>query len=481
MFYYPRKISETKLMTRDVSILTFWMGVIMLIPMLISLAYGEGNWWVYLPMILITSGPSFFFQKVFNKGKKPFSGMTIVTLAVIWITFSIVGAYPFIFVAEMDPLDGYFESVSAISTAGLTNIQGLGTAPHSVIFWRAMLSWFGGFGITVFAFYTLAQSESLSKMVLGEDFGHMRPGFLNSAQEVFKIYSMWTVLGISLLALIGLPLFDSFSMSMNAISTTGMDIRPDGWNYYSANFPDAFPFMVTIMGVLMIAGALSFVIHYRVIKNRKLLNYFRDSETRFFLGILVLGIAAVSLYFLLNGANPGPMGYEALSAGTTGGFEITPYLTAGAGDFIRAILLIMILIGGSSASTAGGLKARRVLLLFKYVYWKVEQQISPRGSVSHFRHEGRTVNNDEISSVAVYAFIYCTAIIAASLFMTAFDYGALDSLFIVTSAQGGCGISPIPGWELQAPVKAVLIATMLFGRLEFIPLFALGLYITKRH
>ena len=481
MLYYPKKIKETKLIARDVSLIGFWIGILMIIPMLLDISYGNPEWPMYIPCILLASVPSFFFMKYLKSNEAPFTSTTIITIAVTWITLCVMGSYPFIAVGEMGILDGVFESVSSVSTAGLTNIQFPESVPQGVLLWRAMLAWIGGIGITAMAFYSILQSESVSKILLGDGFDRIKPSLSNSAKEILKIYSFWTVLGIVALILIGMPVFDSVSLSLNSISTTGMNVRDNGWLYYQQTMPDTFPFMAGIVAVLMIMGAISFIAHYRFFKNKNLKAYLQDSETRIYLIILVLGMLIVGTYLFLNNQDPLPLTYETLSTSTTGGFEIIPYVTDGASTFIMSILILMALIGGSSNSAAGGLKVKRVYMLFKYIIWKVGQQISPAGTVSHFKLEGKPVKIEDVTSVAVYAFIYCTAIIFITILLISFNHSPVDAALTVTSAQAGGGVSAIPGWEFAAPGKVALIFTMLFGRLEFIPMFALFAYMLKRH
>jgi len=481
MYFYPKKIAETKLIARDVSLIGFWFGMLMLIPMLVGIIYGEPGWPMYLPIVLFTSGLSYILMRGFKEDEKPFTHMTIVTLAVIWIMSCLFGSLPFVIAGGMGPLDGLFESVSSISTAGLTTIQGVESIPHSVLFWRAMLAWLGGIGITAIAFYSILQSESISKIVLGEGYDRLRPSLVNSAKEIFKIYGFWTLLGIVGLSLIGTPVFDAFNISMNAISTTGVDVHTEGWQYYQRTMPETFGIMTAIVALLMIMGAISFIAHYRVLKNRKLRLYLEDRETLAYLVILVVGMLIVGVYVAASGQNPGPMTYEAMSTSTTGGFEISPYMTAGASHFIMGILIILSLIGGCTNSAAGGIKVKRIYVLFKYFLWKAGRQISPQGEISHFRYEGKKMALGQITDIGVYVFIYFVAIVIIASLMMVFEYDAVDSVLTVASAQAGGGVSAIPGWELNAPVKLGLIATMLFGRLEFIPLFALGAYALRRY
>lgn len=481
MLIYPRKISEGKLITRDVSFIMYWIGFLFFLPMLVGIIYGEADWPMYIPLFLFTTGSAKLVQIAFKNNEKPFTRLTIVTLAVTWISFCIAGSFPFIFVDGMSPLDGFFEAVSSISTVGITNIQSLDTSSHSVLFWRAILAWLGGIGITSVAFYGIMQSDSVTKIVLGEGYDRLKPSLINSAREIFKIYSFWTVLGIVLLALIGTPLFDSFNLALNAISTTGVDIHSEGWGYYQRTMPTTFPILAIIVGVLMLVGAIGFVAHYRFLQSKSLKSYFRDSETRAYLVLLGLGTLAIVAYsFATSPQDAFPLAYEGLSISTTGGYEIVPLLTAGASDFIMGMLIFFALIGGCSGSAAGGIKVKRMYIILKYVIWKAARPLAPSGSISHFKYDKKPVFPEEIADVAAYIVVYISAIIVVSLFIVSFGYEAEDSLLLVTSAQAGGGITPIPGWTLEAPIKIALIFTMLFGRLEFLPMFALGMYLFKR-
>jgi len=478
VIYYPKKILEMKLITRDVSIITFWLGIFMFIPMIVAIAGGEPYWYVYLPLILITSGPPYLFMRNIRRGEAPFTQTTIVTVAVMWIVFSIVGAYPFIAVAGMNPLDGLFESVSSISTVGISAIAIPESVPTSVLFWRTMLCWLGGIGITAFAFYSVLQSESIAKIVLGEGYDRLKPSLVNSGKQIFKIYGFWSVVGLVMLLATGLPLFDSLNLSVSALSTTGNELHSGAWMYYQQYYPQAYSVMPVIVAFLMLMGSISFVAHYRVLKNRKLSIYLKDSETRWLFIIIILGMLLVSIPLILKNQDFVPTAYEALAASTTGS-ELAPLPMLGATGFTIAILIILTLIGGSTNSPAGGLKVRRVYMLFKFVKWRVGREISPKDSVRHFTDEGEVVDTDQLTDMAVYCFIYLSAIILVASFLIALGSEPVTAVFTVTGAQSG-GISPIQAYDLAAPARLALVFTMLFGRLEFIPFFALIAYSLKK-
>lgn len=480
MLFYPRKIAETKLIARDSATIIFWFGLLMLVPMLFSILFLEVDFYWYAIIAAVISTLAYLLKRRFKNTEAPFSRFTIVTIAATWLICSLLGALPFFFMSDMTPLDAVFESISSISTAGFTTIEYVESMPASLLFWRALLAWLGGIGITAIAFYTLMQSDSISRLALGEGFERIKPSLVNSAREIFKIYVFWTVFGILALSFIGVPLFDSVNISFNAVSTTGVDVRDAGWLYYQQTLPETFPIMAVIVGLLMLVGSVSFLAHYRLLKSKRIMALVSDSETKAYFAILLIGMGLIAGYLWLQGGDAAPMAYEAMSIATTGGFEIVPYLSSMAGDFSMAILIILALIGGSAHSAAGGLKVRRVVLLFKYVFWKVGTQLSPEGTVSHFKFDGHVIKPEEVMNAAVYMFIYVAAIIIISTFIISFGYGPADTVLMVTSAQAGGGISPIPAYELFWPAKLALMGTMLFGRLEFLPMFALMLYAVRR-
>jgi len=93
--------------------------------------------------------------------------------------------------------------------------------------------------------YTYVCQHTIRRIVAGEGFERLRPSIVNSAKIIFKIYCFWTVAGIIAFLLLGVPAFDSLNLSMNAVSTTGADVRNGGWLYYQDSLSGNFPIFIS--------------------------------------------------------------------------------------------------------------------------------------------------------------------------------------------------------------------------------------------
>ena len=71
-------------------------------------------------------------------------GYIVVTL--IWVIFSLFGTLPYLLSGAIpDFTDAFFETMSGFSTTGSTILEDIEALPHSILFWRMMTHWVGGF------------------------------------------------------------------------------------------------------------------------------------------------------------------------------------------------------------------------------------------------------------------------------------------------------------------------------------------------
>ena len=65
------------------------------------------------------------------------------------------------------------------------------------------------------------------------------------------------------------------------------------------------------------------------------------------------------------------------------------------------ILLLLMFIGGSAGSTAGGVKVIRIILVFKYCYYEFKRMIHPH-AVFPVRYNGRIVKEDIVTRMLAF-------------------------------------------------------------------------------
>lgn len=208
---------------------------------------------------------------------------------------------------------------------------------------------------------------------------------------------------------------------------------------------------------------------------RKIKAVFRNGEVR--LAIILIPICSLILFMLVSRTIYSTLGkgirvsiYESVSALTTTGFTTTTYLNwAPIGFFIIISLMV---IGGSTGSTAGGIKLYRIYLIFKSILWEMRRPFLPRTAVvENYVWMGERkifINQEHVRKVGTFAFLYLITYLIGSGILTGYGYGLKESLFEFASAIGTVGLSVgITSAKAPGGVLWTEIMGMFLGRLEF--------------
>jgi len=380
-----------------------------------------------------------------------------------------------VLITGMPFIDGMFESMSSLTTTGLTMMQGtIDSAPASLIFWRSLLSWVGGIGIVVMALTgILATYTKSAKLMVAEGREErVKPNLRNTAKELWGIYILITALGVLMLYFSGMNLFNAVNYSMSAISTSGMDTTSQG-------LVGAHNWWLDIsLIIIMFLGATSFSVHYLFLKRKQFGAYFRDIEFKIMVMLSVFSIILIMpkmlMFYGSNSLGIENAVFHVVSAFTCGGFALVPMGDIFKWeDFIKVVLVGLMFIGGAAGSTAGGIKISRFWIFVKSIYWRVKSAILPRESFFQRKFEGRVVKEQEVKEISQFILLYAVFIIAGVFVLTSLGNDLSNSLFEVVSAQSNSGISTgITHAGMPFAGKVMLILNMWIGRLEIIPILA---------
>ena len=133
-----------------IGILLALLGGAMVLPFLVDLAEGRGQWMVFAQSAIITGLFGTLLAIACSNGVK--EGLTIqqtfLLTTGVWLALPLFGALPFVFGAtEARYVDAFFEAMSGLTTTGSTVLSGLETLPKGLLLWRGILQWLGGIGI----------------------------------------------------------------------------------------------------------------------------------------------------------------------------------------------------------------------------------------------------------------------------------------------------------------------------------------------
>jgi trk system potassium uptake protein TrkH len=240
---------------------------------------------------------------------------------------------------------------------------------------------------------------------------------------------------------------------------------------------------------LMTAGAISFVVHYRMIRvNHKI--FFTDPQNRAF---FLIAAAAVVWLTWLNAAQYLHISssfrhscFQFISALTCTGFQTADVHVWS--ESSKLILAVAMVIGGAAGSTVGGIKLIRLILLYKGVVWKFKKVSFPSTVVISYKLGSKTLSpeeaNEEVAEAALISFLWIVFLffgIFVLLQIVPAEYTLGDVIFEVASAQGNVGLSTgITGPGMGSLAKITLMVNMWIGRLEIIPVLMLLRLIMKR-
>ena len=436
------------------------LGILALVPVFVSWLFGENVYTPFLVMAIISFGLGTLLDKKFPKIDLDL-GSAMGVAAISFILVSLIGAIPYL--AHAEPIDAVFESVSGFTTTSLT-VFSPESLPQTIVFWRAFTQWIGGVGILLI-FLLLVGSPGMASYYLYKAEAReekIDASVKHTVNRTFKIYGTYTIIGIILLYLAGMPVFDSVTNTFASISTGGFspkDASIAGYNNPTAEF---------IIILLMIVGATSFFIHDKLLR-RHLLYYTRNLETRVFWALIAIFAVLLSFSFF-HLSDPFRHGiFFAFSALTTTGFTTTMQLTG----VTKLLLILLMIIGGYAGSTAGGIKLIRFTVIGKSFAWLGKKISYPQEAVIPLKIRDKLFKDYELTIISLFVSVYIVILIISSVIISFLGYSPLDAFFEVTSAQGNTGLSVMSLVEMHWVGKVVLMLNMLLGRLEIFPLLVL--------
>ncbi|MDY0184633.1 MAG: potassium transporter TrkG [Desulfuromonadaceae bacterium] len=386
----------------------------------------------------------------------------MVLVALVFLVVPFMMTIPLV-VAGIPFMDALFETVSAVTTTGLSTLPSLEGQPLIFSFSRAWMQWYGGLGIVVFSLALVIRPGPSALGLAGLDEpDDLVGGTRAHARRVLKVYSLITLTGIVLWLLLGGSLRDAVLYTLSAVSTGGF--APTSGSF--ADLPHVRLAWVATLTTL--AGALPLVLYHQVWRNG--LSPLRDNlEIRLLLILVFSFTALMSLALWSHGYTwSAALRHAPLmvcSAQTTAGFSS---LNAGGLDNASKLLLIFSMgIGGGVGSTAGGFKLLRLLVLFALIRHFVRTMSVPPNTVTQLKLGKRIIEPGEARDALMLILLFVGVILLSWVPFIAYGYAPLDALFEVVSATATVGLSTgIVAHQLPTVLKSVLCVDMFLGRLE---------------
>lgn len=470
-----------KVISRNVGIALLVCSLFMLLSVFVSLANGRDS---ALTPLLISFSLTFtvgIFPFIFVRKTERISlkdGYMIIFLS--WLLSFVFGMLPYaLWGGPFTLVNAWFESVSGLTTTGATILEDIESLPKSLLFWRSSTHFIGGLGVVVFLLLIIPNSSPVRLRLTNMELSSLsREDYRSQANKTVFIFA-WVYLGLFALAFVsyllaGMSLFDAVTQAFSVCATGGFSTK----NLSIGGFHSDLISSLTI--VFMFLSSIHFGLVFMTLVNRSV-RPLNNPVLKFYLAGLAVGILMVSLSLKMNGLDATwaraflDGTFHVVSYATTTGFAISDNATWPLLPCF--ILIICSLVCGCAGSTSGGLKADRVIVLFKALRMQIVKSLYP-SSVFEVRIGRRILRDEEIYPQVLYICLFFLLILFSSMLCVIIGdpnqhalLGSIASLANVGPSLGTIGSMGHYNAEPSA-LKFIFSLDMFLGRVEIYPVFA---------
>lgn len=453
----------------------------MLVPAWVDFYFYDIDWHVFLISAAVSQSIGWFM--IFScrgHGDVDLTVRDIFILTILsWMASLLCGALP-VYLSHFSPsfLDAVFESTSALTTTGITLLEGRLESLSVLTLWLCLLQWLGGIGIVVMAVTILpflkiggmqlfrAESSDRSEKVM--------PRFSQMARAIVGVYLFFSVLGVVALWGGGMEPFDAVCYSLSSISTGGITTSKGESPLFQQ------PFIESVLVFLMLVGSSPFVLWVQAWRQSPKV-FWRDEQFRGYLCLIMICVGLNTFLSFTNGSRGGESFHSSLF-NIVSLLSSTGYMIRGEDhhNFSTILFFFLMFIGGCTGSTSGGIKIFRFQILISAAWVQLRQSLYPHG-VFVARYNEQSVQPPVLISVMTYLTLFGFSYLFLALGLTCFKLDFLTALVGAASTLMNVGIDLVgssigsSGEFMNLPfgAKLLLMIGMILGRLEFVTVILL--------
>lgn len=470
-----------KAISRNIGYALLVSALFMLFSVAVSLFDGKDSAFGPLLVSFLITFTVGIFPFIFVRKTAPITlkeGYLIIVLS--WLLSFIFGMLPYVlWGGPFSITNAWFESVSGFTTTGATILEDIEALPKSLLFWRSSTHFIGGLGVVVFLLLIIPNSNPIKLRLANMELSSLSKGGYSTRTNKTVYIFAYVYIAICLLAFIayllaGMGMFDAICHAFSVCATGGFSTK----NLSIAAFDSRAVELITM--VCMLLSSLHFGLLFLCVVNLSF-KPLDNPVVKFYLGSLAVFIVAVSISFKVQGVF-GTWGeafwngaFQSICISSTSGFAIAD--NAAWPMLPNTLMLILGVMCGCAGSTTGGIKADRILVLFKCIGRQLGRILHP-SSVNEVKMADKIIRDEDVIPQILYIAMYFV-LMALSVVLcmvagvnahSAFA-GSLASIGNVGPAimeLGGMGnYNCVPEFG-----KFVFTMDMFFGRIEIYPILA---------
>ena len=414
-----------------------------------------------------------FSKKRINPGRRIAGGFTILILVGALLLMLPISSRT----REFTPfLTALFTATSATCVTGLSLVN---VGAYFSLFGQIVLLiliQLGGLGfMTVLCIAFFASDKQIDlrdRMMIAQTMGtESLEGIVKLVQRVLLITGIVELAGAALLSVRFIPrvgiikgIWYGIFHSVSAFCNAGFDVIGDGKSMFSFRND---PIVLLTLAALIIIGGLGFIVWNDIIKKKswKKLGVYSKIVILSTVMLILLGGA---VYFILEYQNPETMGSDTTAQRILSSFfQSVTTRTAGFDalkqdsltDLSKLWGIVLMMIGGASGSTAGGVKIGTIMLVLITLHTVLRAKpdvVILNRSIKH-----RAI----LHAMSILVLWLILVVLGSALVSIADNQPVLNSMYEVASAYSTVGLSVGVTETASVFTKILLIIYMFFGRI----------------
>src|SRR5215207_1837444 len=376
----------------NLAIILQFAGLLMVIPALLGTFLGEFQSSIGIYLAFVGMSLTGYVMNILGE-KSPLNlKQSSIVVVLSFVLLSLFGTIPYMYINPFwEGIDffslfasSFLESTSGFTTTGISTITHPEDLPDSFSFYRSFTEWVGGLSFVYLVMALYYPETKLAGMKSLMSSGILRfKQLLTTISIIFVIYAIIIVL---LLFILGHTDF------LNSISLAFATLTSGGFVPTATVLTLENPItLIVIMGGMILA-ALPFAFHFGIFSKE----VEATREVKEILIYIIIIACAVFLFMFIETSFSEKEWlstvFHIVSASTTTGFQFIDLSLLSVNG--KILLIVLMLIGGTAFSTAGGIKIARLMLIVEKI-------------INNKKHKSMLINKNPVT---IPSFISATAI-----------------------------------------------------------------------
>ena len=362
-------------------------------------------------------------------------------------------------------LNSVFESMSGLTGTGFSIFKNIKYLDPTLILWRSSSQWIGGLFFLFFLIIVFSNKSFNYKMTnltySGENNFKSEENIKENILRIFIIYSILSVIILTLLNISGVRLFNSLNMSMTLVSSGGFLPTDSISKVISTNFQKI------ILIFSLILSMLNFYLIINLLNKNTLIKEHKEDLYLIILSIIFLAL----IYFNKNEGLD--IIISVISSLTNSGLTLIK-----SDNNLSLYFLLITIIGGSLISNTSGIKLTRFYILLKITSLEIIKLISPNSVINKsIFNSDKKISEDNIKiSFLIFISFFLSLLILSSFLVVdniGFEKSFKLSVLTLTNTVNSemYNMQNINFTNLLTSSKISLILFMIIGKIELISIF----------